>query len=57
LLSGGPRHKQTKYILKLNGTHQLLVLADDADLLGDNICTEALIDARKDIGLEVNRKN
>jgi hypothetical protein len=23
--------------LKLNGTHQLLVYADDADLLGDNI--------------------
>jgi hypothetical protein len=47
--------------LKLNGTHQLLVnsYADDVNLLGDNInaikrITEALIDARKEVGLEVN---
>jgi hypothetical protein len=38
--------------LKLSGTHQLLVYADDANLLGDNIDaikknTEALIDASK----------
>jgi hypothetical protein len=44
---------------KLNGTHQLLVYADDANLLGDNIYAikknmETLIDAGKEVGLEVN---
>jgi hypothetical protein len=45
--------------LKLNGTHQLLAYADDSNLLGDNIDiinknTEPLIDASKEVGLEVN---
>jgi hypothetical protein len=45
--------------LKLNGTHQLLAYADDVNLLGDNIDTikknaETLIDASKEIGLEIN---
>jgi hypothetical protein len=48
--------------LKLNGTHQLLVYADDVNLLGDIIDTikkntQTLIDASKEIGLEVNREN
>jgi hypothetical protein len=45
--------------LKLNGTHQLLAYADDVNLLGDNINTinkntQTLIDASKEVGLEVN---
>jgi hypothetical protein len=45
--------------LKLNGTHQLLACADDVNLLGDNIDnimknTETLIDASKEVGLEIN---
>jgi hypothetical protein len=44
--------------LKLNGTHQLLAYAD-VNLLGDNIDTirkntETLIDASKEVGLEIN---
>jgi hypothetical protein len=44
--------------LKLNGTHDLLVYADDVNPLGDNIDTiekkaETLIYANKEVGLEV----
>jgi hypothetical protein len=44
---------------KLNGEHQLLVYADDVNVLEDNMntvkkTTETLIDASKEIGLEVN---
>jgi hypothetical protein len=43
----------------LNGIHQLLAYADDVSLLGDNIATinkntQTLIDASKEVGLEVN---
>jgi hypothetical protein len=42
--------------LKLNGTHQLLVYADDVNILGRNVHTvkenaEALVVATKEIGL------
>jgi hypothetical protein len=45
--------------LKLNGTHQLLAYADDVNLLGNNVDTikkntETLIDASKEVGLEIN---
>jgi hypothetical protein len=45
--------------LKLNGTHQLLVYAEDVNLLENNIDTtkkntEALIDTSKEVALEVN---
>jgi hypothetical protein len=45
--------------LKLNGAHQLLVYADDMNLLVGNVDdikknTETLIDASKEVGLEVN---
>jgi len=45
--------------LKLNGTHQLLVYADDVNILGGSIHTikenaEALVVSSKETGLEVN---
>jgi len=45
--------------LKLNGTHKLLVYADDVNVLGGSLTTvkenaEALILVSKEIGLEVN---
>jgi hypothetical protein len=45
--------------LKLNGTHQFLVYADDGNILGGNIHNmkknaETLVVASKEVGLEVN---
>jgi hypothetical protein len=45
--------------LKLNATHQLLAYVADVNIVGENIDTikknnEALLDAIKEVGLEVN---
>jgi ribosomal protein S2 len=51
--------QEHQVVLKLNGTRQLRVYADDVNLLRDNIDTikkntKTLTDASKEVGLEVN---
>jgi hypothetical protein len=53
------RSRKAQVGLKLNGTHNLLPYADDVNLLLDNIDaikknTETLIDASKEVGLDIN---
>jgi hypothetical protein len=51
--------QEHQVLLKLNWTHQFLAYADDVNVLEDNvdiikINTETLIDATKEVGLEIN---
>jgi hypothetical protein len=51
--------RKTRWLLKLNGTHQLLLYADDMTRLSDNIDSikenkENVIDASKEVDLEIN---
>jgi hypothetical protein len=53
------RVQEDRERLKLNGTHQLLACADDFNAVGKNVDTikknrEALLNASKEVGLEVN---
>jgi hypothetical protein len=56
------RKAQENYVgLKLNGTHQLPIYTDDANVLGERMTTikkntEALNDTSKKDGLEVNKE-
>jgi hypothetical protein len=51
--------QENEVSLKLNGTHQLLVYADDVNLLGDSVNSikensETFLETSRDIGLEIN---
>jgi hypothetical protein len=54
------RFQENQEGLKFEGTHRLLFYADDVLVVGENIdtvkkVTEALLDGRKEVGLQMNR--
>ena len=58
-ISGSNVNKENRIGLDMNGKYQLLVYADDVNMLGQNLQTvrentEIFIKASKGIGLEVN---
>jgi hypothetical protein len=53
--------QENQVCLQFTGTHQLLVYADDVNLFGDSVNTikehtETLLQASRDIGLEINEE-
>jgi hypothetical protein len=55
------RSRKTRWDLKLKWTHQLLVYADDVNLLGNNIDTikkiiETLTEASKEVALNITKR-
>jgi hypothetical protein len=53
------RFQENQEVLKLNGTYWPLAYADDINIVAENLDTikkntEALLDASKEVGLEVN---
>jgi hypothetical protein len=57
--SGKSEVQKNQVSLELNGIHQLLVYADDINLLGDSINNteedrETFLQASRNVGLEIN---